>query len=446
MPTELPTQYPSPVGTVPQYVPPVPSKSETPTLRPIATVTSPPTTTSTVVSTATIPPTVTALVAAATRRPTATTYIFSSVPTGADAPAEAIVEKWKAALRNIQSLKGTQEIMAIHADGTLEPGTGHPYANVHTTEETWVLRPKAFDFMFARFHFKAFTDQGSFLSVFDGHGDYLWRSIAPDEVYRPLPENKDISDLYEVTLFEESFVPSLKPESSTVYSLVGTSTINGHSVIELHAHKIDRKENADLDHMFLDANTYLPYRFVVDPTKDQLGIQRTISSLTINGPVLDSDFMDEIPEATTIATIFTPNDNTGPLTVYHSFHDADLSSNFNMFQPSSGINSNIFTFALVQRNGTKEPIYTFNVTVGNDNVRVLEGSYLPQTNLKHTSRDSNILDTVGDPITVGGLAGVLVSNSQYVHIRFQRDGTWIQVEARTKHNALKIAESLQPVK
>jgi hypothetical protein len=406
VPPEVPTVYIPPVGTVYTNVPPVPSKP-------------------------------------AHLDPTPTDSVSDAK--GDKPETDAIVQKWKDTYRNIHTISGKQEIMRVNLDGTIAPVPADEYSSLLSTEETWVSTDRRNNL--DKFRFKAYTRQGYMLAVFDGSGDYVTWSAVPGEVYRLLPESKIRTDYSnDDNIIDKSFTSVLWPQNIT-YTLVGRSILNGHTVIELKpAPAPDLAYQYARMHVYLDEGNYLPYRYIEETLGKYAGWQLTIVDMKVNEPVSDSDLKEGVPDPKDVVTIFRPGPKSTPLPSYTSLRDPNLNAGFNLFESSNGISGAINTIAIIEQNGVRTPLLSFNGSDGNPGNTIVEGVHLPAIKSRGWPFSDNVQEAEGTPIDVGGLLGrLLTDEGGGVRIRFQRDGTWIQVGASTRDEAVQIAESLQPV-
>jgi hypothetical protein len=222
------------------------------------------------------------------------------VPGSVAPPAGDLVTtlaRWQAAFAAVTTVRGHQEAVPVRADG-IPAGPDEGLGTPLTSDELYEMNLLT---MTARYRFTAHRPDGDVTTLWDGtHAYRYW--AARHEVYRPQPEN--LNTYWSDDIDDHTFYVYLRP-TQALYHLVGPRRLDGRDVIELIvANGNYLPQGLTGTQIFLDTATYLPYRVVIHPS-DNIpagqatgGLQRTFTTLEINGPVTDADFAADVPPGT----------------------------------------------------------------------------------------------------------------------------------------------------
>jgi hypothetical protein len=376
--------------------------------------------------------------------PSPTTVRRSENATGDSPEAKAIVESWQQAIQDLKSLSGKQEIWQLAQDGTRLP-MGSSLMDFNTTDERYDFTER--DLQKFRFRFVGYSGDNVLTAIFDGRGDYVTFSKLGGEVYRTLPEERTYTSFGMDDLGYRTIAAFMSPLQDQTYSIVGREVIEGRSTVELSipspTYNVDLYK---LRRIFIDETTHLPIREVIKPTEDTgPGYESTIKDLQVNQPISTDEIRERLPAPQDVATIFRLHyGGNGTLPVYPSLYDEQLKPGFTLFAPRNGAQNEVRTVALIDKDGNRTPLLAL------EHESIIEGAYLPKAYIYSSDiipRDL-IVEPTATSIEIDNQPATLYTNEQWantVYIRFQREGTWIQVRGDTKEKAIELASSLQPI-
>jgi hypothetical protein len=212
----------------------------------------------------------------------------------------------------------------------------------------------------------------------------------------------------------------LRP-TQALYHLVGPRRLDGRDVIELIvANGNYLPQGLTGTQIFLDTATYLPYRVVIHPS-DNIpasqatgGLQRTFTTLEINGPVSAADFAADFPPGT--ITVYEQAYMGPRLAEYPDLRTAAHAADFPLYAPGDLLDglmaSTSYAQYFVEIERRRSPVIALN------NGAILEGRYLPVQD-REIAADATAtpqsLTLDGQPATLD--QGVLTFTRGLTHIR-----------------------------
>lgn len=367
------------------------------------------------------------------------------------AGAEAIVQRWKMSFGAVRTLQGSESFAVVNTDGSRQPISTASPANTGwpiSTDEAFDMSGLSFyggDQSKFRYRYAAHFPQGDYITLYDGKTSYRYTSWL-NEVHIPLPESYAPNAYWGDDTDDRAMFNFMYP-APVAYQLVGTTRADGHDLIELVVPQ--SKDRAEFGpngmsgtHVFLDADTYLPYKYViysVGSTKPT-AYERTFNNLQVNSKLTAADFALQLPLGT--KTVYESAYMAPRIQVYDSLGTAAKAAQddgFALFAPQSGTYGVLYgTFPQGQASG---PLIAISMNDG----AIQQGAQLSISCVVDGMPPTSPPPVVST-ISIDGQTASLCMGGYGNVLALKKESTIIHISGfKTQDEAVAIVRSLQRV-
>jgi hypothetical protein len=196
--------------------------------------------------------------------------------------------------------------------------------------------------------------------------------------------------------------------------------------------------------VYLEQTSLLPYRYVVPiSSESKYAIEHTFTELEVNQSLSDADFKLDPHFTADTVRIFEQAYLAPNMPTFNSIREAQQQAGFALFEPDNGVLKDVATIYYIEKQSRRTPV--IRAVLGNSTLT--QGLYIPVASDHYSLRFGEILDDkhVSAAQIDGQPAEWRTGPNGELRLRLEREGTWIEIRAPTKEEAIDIAKSLKAV-